>query len=355
MGCFDSKVENIGGGNDGGNVENRVNEKKNGKRKGPGIIGISDVEGEFNIKYKIGKELGKGGFSTVYQCTSNENGQDFAVKVIDKEALKEDIALLQREVKIMKRVNHNNILKLHEIYEDETTVFIVMELVKGSELFDRIVDKGYYNERYSRNIIKQILSAVAYLHEQGIAHRDLKPENLLCSGEGENEVVKIADFGLSKIFNEEDKLVTSCGTPGYVAPEVLLCESYDKGVDMWGIGIITYVLLAGYPPFYADDDTAMFERIMNCDYDFDDECWDDVSELAKDFIQKLLIKDPEQRLTAEEAMQHPWLTTEAPDTNLNIGNKFNDYNTRRKELEELNYNPQNSLIALNSAKQRLMT
>jgi len=308
------------------------------------MIGIADVEGEFLDKYKRGKELGKGGFSIVYQCTSNDDGEEYAVKVIDKEALKDDIKLLQREVQIMKKVSHNNILKLHEIYEDETRVFIVMELVSGSELFDRIVDKGFYNEKYSKNIVRQILSAVAYLHEQGIAHRDLKPENLLCSGEGDDEVVKIADFGLSKIFNEEDKLVTSCGTPGYVAPEVLLCESYDKGVDMWGIGIITYVLLAGYPPFYADEDTAMFERIMNCDYDFDDECWDDVSELAKDFIQKLLVKDPQQRMTAEEAIEHAWLTTESPDTPLKIGVNFTEYNTKRKE-EQVFFEP-NSLIAL---------
>jgi len=318
---------------------------KKEREKGPGMIGISDCEGDFLEKYKLGRELGKGGFSIVYQCTSNANGEDYAVKVIDKEALKDDIKLLQREVSIMKKVNHPNILKLHEIYEDETRVFIVMELVDGSELFDRIVDKGFYSEKYSRNIIKQILSAVAYLHSQGIAHRDLKPENLLCSGEGEDEVVKIADFGLSKIFNEEDKLVTSCGTPGYVAPEVLLCESYDKGVDMWGIGIITYVLLAGYPPFYADEDAAMFERIMSCDYDFDDECWDDVSELAKDFIQKLLVKEPEKRLNAEEALEHPWLTSDSTsDKPLKIGDKFQEYNTRRKE-EQVVMEP-NHLIAL---------
>jgi len=138
------------------------------------LIGISDVEGEFYEKYTIGKELGKGGFSIVYQCTQIEGEIDYAVKVIDKEALKEDIKLLKREVEIMKKVDHNNILKLHEIYEDENQVYIVMELVQGSELFDRIVDKGYYNEKYSKNIVNQILSAVAYLHRKGIAHRDLK-------------------------------------------------------------------------------------------------------------------------------------------------------------------------------------
>jgi len=122
---------------------------------------------------------------------------------------------------------------------------------------------------------------------------------------------------------------------------------------MWGVGIITYVLLAGYPPFYADEDTAMFERIMSCDYDFDDECWDDVSDLAKEFIQKLLLKEPSTRLTADEAMQHPWLTSEAPNKTLKIGMNFTEYNQRRKD-EQINYNPQNSLIALNNAKKRIL-
>lgn len=125
--------------------------------------------------------------------------------------------------------------------------------------------------------------------------------------------------------------MTSCGTPGYVAPEVLMCESYDKSVDMWGIGIIAYILLAGYPPFYAEDDTALFEKIMNAEYDFDDECWDDVSDLAKDFISHLLIKDPKDRFTAEQAMKHPWLVSEASDAQLKIGRKMSEYNIKRKE------------------------
>jgi len=253
------------------------------------------------------------------------------VKIVEKSLIQEDIKLLKREIDIMKQVEHENILKLIEIYEDDENVYIVMELVDGSELFDRIVDKGYYSEKSTVHIIKQILNAVKYLHEKGIAHRDLKPENLLCSGSGSRETVKIADFGLSKIFSDNEDLVTSCGTPGYVAPEVLMCESYDKSVDMWGIGIITYILLAGYPPFYAENDTALFEKIMNAEYDFDDECWDDVSDLAKDFIQHLLVKDPQERFTAEQALQHAWITTTAPDKSLNIHQRMSDYNLKRKE------------------------
>jgi calcium/calmodulin-dependent protein kinase I len=334
--------------------------------------------------------------------------------------LQDDIKLLRREIQIMKKVNHDNILKLHEIYEDDQKVYIVMELcvflslshfcdvrvvgvskvlhlpparffslslcthqlffpansVDGSELFDRIVDKGYYSEKNAANIVKQILSAVAYLHGIGIAHRDLKvrplsfwhstvtpsthfqlflrqcqPENLLCSGADENEIVKIADFGLSKIFSDEEELMTSCGTPGYVAPEVLMCESYDKSVDMWGIGIITYILLAGYPPFYAENDTALFEKIMNAEYDFDDECWDDVSEQAKDFIRHLLVKDPKERYTAEQAMAHPWLTSDASDKQLKISRKMSEYNIKRKEEKaKFNQQKEDSIAALNKAR-----
>jgi calcium/calmodulin-dependent protein kinase I len=327
------------------------NDKGNSDRK---TLGLADTPEDINDVYDVGDELGKGGFSIVYQAVRKSDKTKWAVKVIDKEALKDDIKLLKREVEIMKQVNHNNILKLNEIYEDEQKVYIVMELVQGSELFDRVVDKGFYTEKQAKNIVLQILSAIAYLHNVGIAHRDLKPENLLCSGDGDEEVVKLADFGLAKMFNGEEELMTSCGTPGYVAPEVLLCESYDKGVDMWGIGIITFILLAGYPPFYAEDDTAMFERIMNCDYDFEDECWDDVSDVAKDFIQKLLVKDPEQRLNAEEAQEHPWLSTDAgSDKALKSAfNKFHEYNTKRKE-DLLDNNPENSIIALNNAKMRV--
>lgn len=146
--------------------------------------------------------------------------------------------------------------------------------------------------------------------------------------------MKIADFGLSKMFDGNEMLMTSCGTPGYVAPEVLMCESYDKSVDMWGIGIITYILLAGYPPFYAENDTALFEKIMGAEYDFDDECWDDVSEDAKDFIKHLLVKDSASRFTAQQALDHPWLQGTASDKKLNIKKKMENYNVERKDEKE---------------------
>jgi calcium/calmodulin-dependent protein kinase I len=311
-------------------VPAKKNPNESSKRK------IEGAEaGDIRDKYNIGEVIGRGGFSTVHEATRSSDGSKFAVKIVEKTMIQEDIKLLKREIEIMKQVDHVNILKLIEIYEDDEKVYIVMELVEGSELFDRIVDKGYYSEKSTVLIVKQILNAVKYLHQQGIAHRDLKPENLLCSGEGVNEVVKIADFGLSKIFAGEkgEELQTSCGTPGYVAPEVLMSEHYDKSVDMWGIGIITYILLAGYPPFYADNDTQLFEKIMNADYDFDDECWDDVSDLAKDFIRHLLVKNPEERFNADQALEHPWITSTAPDKALNIHQRMSQYNLARKEQQ----------------------
>eukprot|EP01125_Pyxidicula_operculata_P012399 TRINITY_DN4070_c0_g1_i2.p1 TRINITY_DN4070_c0_g1~~TRINITY_DN4070_c0_g1_i2.p1 ORF type:complete len:331 (+),score=62.65 TRINITY_DN4070_c0_g1_i2:49-993(+) len=278
-----------------------------GSMKNRKIEGTED--GIITDKYVFGEEIGRGGFSVVREATSKSTSEKFAVKIVDKTQISDDIKLLKREIDIMKSVEHPNILRMIEIFEDEQHVYIVMELVDGSELFDRIVEKGYYSERNAVHLISQILQAVQYLHSKGIAHRDLKPENLLCSGSDANETVKIADFGLSKIFSETDLLSTSCGTPGYVAPEVLLAESYDKSVDLWGVGIITYILLAGYPPFFADSDTALFEKIMNADYDFEDECWDDVSDAAKDFITHLLVKDPLDRYTADQALSHPWLVS----------------------------------------------
>jgi len=265
-------------------------------------------------KYNLGEEIGKGGFSVVYRAERKKGGEEFAVKKIDKKKVEgDDIKLLRREIQIMKKLNHANILKLFEVYEDDESFYLVMELVRGKELFDKIVERGMYSERDAANIIAQVVSAVDYLHENGIAHRDLKPENLLVEGEEEDSIVKIADFGFAKSFGGEtgEKLMTSCGSPGYVAPEILTAESYDKSVDMWSVGVILYILLSGYPPFYADSAPALFKKIMDVKYDFDDSVWDDISDSAKDLIRNLLVKDPSKRFTAQQCLTHPWITGKA--------------------------------------------
>jgi len=264
-------------------------------------------------RYELAEEIGKGGFSVVYKATKIKTKEEFAVKCIKKKMVEgDDIKLLRREIQIMKKLSHTNILKLYEVYEDDESFYLVMELVKGKELFDKIVERGMYSEKDAAHIIAQVVSAVEYLHENGIAHRDLKPENLLSAGDEDEEIVKIADFGFSKNFGEDgEKLMTSCGSPGYVAPEILTAESYDKSVDMWSVGVIIYILLSGYPPFYADSAPALFKKIMDVKYDFDDSVWDDISDSAKDLIRNLLVKDPAKRFTAKQCLQHPWVSGSA--------------------------------------------
>jgi len=280
--------------------------------------GEEDSEDEISLNeglenfYEMGDEIGRGGFSVVYEARNKKTGQKVAIKDIQLacQADEEQMNALKREIRIMKKVTHPNILKLYEVFrdgdDDKPNFYMVMEYVPGKELFERIIDRGQYSERHASNIIRQIVSALDYLHSNGIAHRDLKPENLMSSGDDDNEVIKIIDFGLSKKFGDE-QLVTSVGSPGYVAPEVLTETSYDKSVDMWSVGVILYILLCGFPPFFADTSTELFKKIIDVKYDFDDPAWDDVSEAPKEIIRKLLIKDPKQRLTANQLADHPWV------------------------------------------------
>jgi len=258
--------------------------------------------------YELGEEIGRGGFSVVFEAKDKQTGQRVAIKCVQLAVQADDEAMvaLKREIRIMKKVSHPNILKLYEVFVEDDSFYLVMELVPGKELFERIIDRGQYSEKHASNIIRQIVSAVEYLHSNGIAHRDLKPENLLSSGDDDNEVIKIIDFGLSKKFGDE-QLVTSVGSPGYVAPEVLTAESYDKSVDMWSVGVILYILLCGFPPFFADTSTELFKKIIDVKYDFDDPAWDDVSDAPKDIIRRLLVKEPSERLTAKQLLDHPWV------------------------------------------------
>mmetsp|Transcript_7556 Transcript_7556/g.8287 ORF Transcript_7556/g.8287 Transcript_7556/m.8287 type:complete len:235 (-) Transcript_7556:95-799(-) len=202
----------------------------------------------------------------------------------------------------MKRLKHKNIIHLIDVYNEGESLYLVMEVIKGGELFDEIVRRGSYSEKDASNIIRQILEAVAYMHSMGVAHRDLKPENLLIEGDG----VKLSDFGLSKRF-DNSPLRTCCGTPDYAAPEVLSLAPYDAGVDIWSIGVITYILLCGYPPFYGDTNQEIFKKIMARDFDFPSPDWDDISAQAKQFINTLLILDPKKRPSAEQCLQAPWI------------------------------------------------
>jgi len=192
-----------------------------------------------------------------------------AVKIIEKKQNPEKLENVKREIELMRKLNHKNIVCLKEVFEDESEdgkIYMVMEYVSGGELFDHIINRGNYSEHDAALVVRQIIEAVAYLHSNNIAHRDLKPENLLCTG-ANNEIIKVADFGLSKEFDDNNKaLETMCGTPDYVAPEVLRGNGYTNAVDIWSIGVVTYVMLCGSPPFYGNDDKEVFLKILQSDY-----------------------------------------------------------------------------------------
>ncbi|KAJ3138216.1 hypothetical protein HK101_003747, partial [Irineochytrium annulatum] len=262
---------------------------------------------QLNAKYILGDLLGTGAFSEVKTATERSTGNKYAIKIIDKAKCKGKESMIETEVKILMRVRHENIIQLYEMYEIDAKIYLVMELVTGGELFDEIVRIGKYTEVDAAKTVTRILLAIDYLHAQGIAHRDLKPENLLLSDKSPQSKIMISDFGLSKIFNEDEVMRTACGTPGYVAPEVLRRQGYGREVDLWSLGVITYILLCGYPPFYDQNNVELFRQIMAGRYEFDRPWWDNISDTAKDFIRKLLILDPRARFTARAALAHPFI------------------------------------------------
>ncbi|XP_014233650.1 calcium/calmodulin-dependent protein kinase type 1 isoform X1 [Trichogramma pretiosum] len=292
-------------------------------------------------KYTLKEQLGTGAFSEVRLAESKDRpGMLYAVKIIDKKALKGKEDSLENEIKVLRRfsrcvtsytgdgilksddndekewLTHPNIVQLLETFEDKHKVYLVMELVTGGELFDRIVEKGSYTEKDASGLIRQVLEAVDYMHEQGVVHRDLKPENLLYYSPDEDSKIMISDFGLSKM-EDSGIMATACGTPGYVAPEVLAQKPYGKAVDVWSIGVISYILLCGYPPFYDENDSNLFAQILKGEYEFDSPYWDDISQSAKDFISHLMCIDVEKRYTCKQALGHPWICgNEASNKNI---------------------------------------
>jgi len=266
-------------------------------------------------KYDLKDVLGTGAFSQVRLAESKEDGHMHAIKIIDKKALRGKEDSLENEIRVLKRLDHKNVVKLLEAYESRTCVYLVMELVTGGELFDRIVEKGSYSEKDAADLIKQVLSAVAYMHEEGVVHRDLKPENLLYYSPDADSKIMISDFGLSKM-EESGVMATACGTPGYVAPEVLAQKPYGKAVDVWSIGVISYILLCGYPPFYDENDANLFAQILKGEFEFDSPYWDDISEEAKDFIRSLMCVNVENRLTCHNALEHCWITGKQSERNI---------------------------------------
>ncbi|XP_039631217.1 calcium/calmodulin-dependent protein kinase type 1B [Polypterus senegalus] len=257
--------------------------------------------------YEIKEKLGEGSFSEVFLAQERHSQRSVAVKCINKNVLKGKEAMLENEIAVLRKIKHKNIVALEDIYETRSQLYLVMTLVTGGELLDRILERGVYTEKDASQVIHQVLDAVNYLHELGIVHRDLKPENLLYDTPFEDAKIVIGDFGLSKML-DQGVLSTACGTPAYVAPELLEQMTYGKEVDCWAVGVISYILLCGYPPFYDENDTNLYKQIVKVEYEFDSPFWDDISESAKDFIRHLLQKDPAMRYTCQQALQHPWIS-----------------------------------------------
>ncbi|CAI9730550.1 calmodulin-dependent kinase type 1-like [Octopus vulgaris] len=259
-------------------------------------------------RYEFKETLGTGAFSEVVLAEDKlEKGKFVAVKCIDRHGLRGKEESLENEIQVLRRLKHPNIVQLLDVFEDKQRVFLVMELVTGGELFDRIVEKGSYTERDASALIKQVLEGVDYMHERGVVHRDLKPENLLYYSAADDSKIMISDFGLSKT-EESGIMATACGTPGYVAPEVLAQQPYGKEVDCWSIGVIAYILLCGYPPFYDEHDAELFRQILRAEYEFDSPYWDEISKSATDFIKNLMCKDATMRYTCKQALAHPWIS-----------------------------------------------
>jgi len=263
-------------------------------------------------RYKVGKVLGAGSYSVVKECIHIDTGRYYAAKVINKRLMAGREHMVRNEIAVLKKVSmgHQNILTLVDYFETMNNLYLVTDLALGGELFDRICRKGSYYESDAADLIRAVLSAVAYLHDHGIVHRDLKPENLLFRTPEDNADLLIADFGLSRIMDEEQfhVLTTTCGTPGYMAPEIFKKTGHGKPVDLWALGVITYFLLCGYTPFDRDSDFEEMQAILNADYSFTPiEYWRGVSDSAKDFIRRCLTIDPGKRMTAHEALQHPFV------------------------------------------------
>jgi len=275
-----------------------------------GRASVADVPNDIHDEYEVGETLGTGHFSKVKLGIHKITRERVAIKIIQKPA-ESKMGMLKAEVDILTKCDHPNIVRLYKVVDTEKVLYLVMEELKGGELFDRIIAKNHYTEAEARKLTITMLKAIKYLHEQGVAHRDLKPENILLKDTSEDAEIKITDFGLSKIFSSdlegEVTMKTACGTPGYVAPEVLMHDVYSSQVDLWSVGVIVYILLCGFPPFYGDNDNQMFRKIKAGQYKFLSPYWDPISADAKEFVSKLLTVDWQKRMDAQQALDHRWL------------------------------------------------
>jgi len=264
-----------------------------------------NIYDEYDIKDKVGE----GRFAEVYKCTHKKSGRDYAVKVIDKTKIDDaDKEGLRAEIAILRLASHPFIVSMKKVYETKEYIYIVMEWHEHGDLFKTIVTAKFFTEDVSRHIIQQLCSAIRYCHLRGIVHKDIKPENILVEKLDDPYFrIYVTDFGLSQFAKPSEELKDAAGSVAYMAPEMIDSDTFTQSVDVWGIGVITYVVLSGSLPFFDNDENKLMDKIVDQPVEFKSKKWEKISDNAKDFIKKMLTKDPKKRLTISEAMAHPWL------------------------------------------------
>ncbi|CAL8281037.1 unnamed protein product, partial [Arctogadus glacialis] len=272
---------------------------------------IPAVPAYISERYKVGRTLGDGNFAVVRECVEHTTGREYALKIINKSKCRGKEHMIQNEVSILRRVKHPNVVLLIEEVDTYSELYLVMELVKGGDLFDAITSTNRYTERDASGMLYNLANAIKYLHSLNIVHRDIKPENLLVYEHADgSKSLKLGDFGLATVV--EGPLYTVCGTPTYVAPEIIAETGYGLKVDIWAAGVITFILLCGFPPFRGsiEDQEILFDQILMGQLEFPLPYWDHVSDTAKELIRSMLEVESEQRYTALQVLEHPWVTDE---------------------------------------------
>lgn len=284
--------------------------------------------------YKLGHVLGEGAFSQVVIGEDVSSADKFAIKIINKESYDvREMQFIMREVKIMMKIAHENIVNTYDIFDSMRNLHLVIEYMQGGELFDIIADQGHLSEKVASQIIREIIKGVDYLHEVGVVHCDIKPENILCKSKQWPLQVKLCDFGLANFYDKYNNstMTAMIGTPGYVAPEVIQRKPYGPPVDMWACGVVLYVMLSGRMPFYGKDDIQCLRMTATGEYSFPDREWQNVSDDAKSLVRALLQIRPELRLTAKAALQHKWLATPEDNSNTLLQNDLSQIHSKVRQ------------------------
>ncbi|KAJ2633230.1 Calmodulin-dependent protein kinase cmk2 [Coemansia sp. RSA 1290] len=290
--------------------------------------------------YTFGRVLGAGTFGEVREAVFNPDGRRVAVKVIRKTAVTTDEYMVLKEIDIVRHLHHPNIVKLLDWFESKDKYYLVFQLCTGGELFQKLYNYGHFTEKDAARIIRCGFESIAYLHKHNIVHRDIKPENFIFLDSSVDAPLMLADFGIARIMKSDNEVLhTMCGSLGYVAPEIMLRQGHGKPVDIWSMGVVTFSSLCGYSPFQKyEEPQALMLAIQSDNVEFDERYWWGISEAAKDFIRSCLRSNPHERMTVEQALQHPWLSAEhvnARDLLPDVIENFNARATLRRAVLKL--------------------